>query len=79
MDRKANAAFYGASDMTPERIFVSSPNIAPDVANTFIQILSAQTSQLAKAPGMAASNSAPAPEEQSEVRTFGLPDEGSID
>jgi lipid-binding SYLF domain-containing protein len=34
MDRKANAAFYGASDMTPERIFVSSPNIAPDIANT---------------------------------------------
>jgi len=43
MDRKANAAFYGANDMTPERIFVSSPNIAPDVANTFVQILTAQT------------------------------------
>ena len=79
MDRKANAAFYGANDMTPERIFVSSPNIAPDVANTFVQILSAQTSQLAKSPGMAVVSSAPAPEEKSEVRTFGLPDEGSID
>ncbi len=79
MDRKANAAFYGANDMTPERIFVSSPNIAPDVANTFVQILSAQTSQLAKSPGMAVVSSAPAAEEKSEVRTFGLPDEGSID
>ena len=79
MDRKANAAFYGASDMTPERIFVSSPNIAPDVANTFVQILSAQTSQLAKAPGMAMSSPPPRPEERSEVRTFGLPDEGSTD
>ena len=79
MDRKANAAFYGANDMTPERIFVSSPNIAPDVANTFVQILAAQTSQLAKAPGVAASSSAPAPEEKSEVRTFGLPDEDSSD
>ena len=31
MDRKANAAFYGSTSMTPEKIFVSSPNIAPDV------------------------------------------------
>jgi len=79
MDRKANAAFYGASDMTPERIFVSSPNIAPDAANTFVQILSAQTSQIRKTPGMAMSSPAPVPEEKSEVRTFGLPDEGSTD
>ena len=39
MDRKANAAFYGSSAMTPEKIFASSPNIAPDVANTFVQFL----------------------------------------
>jgi len=79
MDRKANAAFYGASDMTPERIFVSSPNIAPDVANTFVQILSAQTSQIRETLGMAMSGPAPVAEEEPEVRTFGLPDEGSID
>jgi len=79
MDRKANAAFYGANDMTPERIFVSSPNIAPDVANTFVQILTAQTSQLAKVPGMTRSSPVPVPEDQAEVRTFGLPDEGSTD
>jgi len=79
MDRKANAAFYGANDMTPERIFVSSPNIAPDVANTFIQILTAQTSQLAKTPGMARSSPVPVAEDKPEVRTFGMPDEGSTD
>lgn len=75
MDRKANAAFYGASDMTPERIFVSSPNIAPDIANTFVQILTAQTSRLPKQPGMTTgSRAAPRDEEQPEVRTFGMPD-----
>jgi lipid-binding SYLF domain-containing protein len=79
MDRKANAAFYGANDMTPERIFVSSPNIAPDVANTFVQILTAQTSQLPSTPGMTRSSPVPVPEDKAEVRTFGLPDEGSSD
>lgn len=43
MDRKANAAFYSSTSMSPERIFASSPNIAPDIANTFVQILTAQT------------------------------------
>ena len=79
MDRKANAAFYGANDMTPERIFVSSPNIAPAVANAFVQILAAQTSQLPKTSGMTMNSPAPEPEEKSEVRTFGMPDEGSTD
>jgi lipid-binding SYLF domain-containing protein len=79
MDRKANAAFYDASDMTPERIFVSSPNIAPDIANTFVQILSAQTSRLPVQPGMSSGGPTPAPEEKAEVRTFGMPDEGSTD
>jgi lipid-binding SYLF domain-containing protein len=79
MDRKANAAFYGANDMTPERIFVSSPNIAPDVANTFVQILTAQTSKLPGTPGMTRSSPVPVPEDKAEVRTFGLPDEGSSD
>ncbi len=75
MDRKANAAFYGSSDMTPERIFVSSPNIAPDIANTFVQILTAQTSRLAKQPGMTAGSVVPPRnDQQPEVRTFGMPD-----
>jgi len=80
MDRKANAAFYSSSSMTPEKIFVSSPNIAPDTANTFVQILTAQTRRLPTSPGMQAGTGSPE-EESSNVRTFGLPeaDEPEID
>ena len=76
MDRKANAAFYGSPTMTPEKIFVSSPNIAPDIANTFVQVLTAQTARLPKSPGMQAGAGMPADsaETDSEVRTFGIPD-----
>ncbi len=76
MDRKANAAFYSSSSMTPEKIFVSSPNIAPDVANTFVQILTAQTSRLPTSPGMQA-GAAQVEEEASNVRTFSLPEAGT--
>jgi len=79
MDRKANAAFYGSSSMTPERIFASSPNIAPDIANTFVQILSAQTSRLPKQPGMTTIDSPATQDSQPEVRTFGLPEAGTGD
>ena len=79
MDRKANAAFYGSSNMTPERIFASSPNIAPDIANTFVQLLTTQTSRLPKQPGMTAMDSASTNDEQPEVRTFGLPEAGNSD
>ncbi|MCH9696080.1 MAG: lipid-binding SYLF domain-containing protein [Gammaproteobacteria bacterium] len=74
MDRKANAAFYSSSSMTPERIFVSSPNIAPDIANTFVQILTAQTSRLATQPGMNTGVGPDTDEDESEVKTFGMPD-----
>ncbi len=75
MDRKANVAFYDDTSMSPERIFVSSPNIAPDVANTFVQLLTAQTSRLPKQPGMQAGvTPEPNTGEASTVRTFGLPD-----
>lgn len=75
MDRKANVAFYSSPTMTPEKIFASSPNIAPDIANRFVQVLTAQTTRLAKAPGMTA-GAAPAPSSESEssVQTFGIPD-----
>ena len=79
MDRKANAAFYSSPSMTPERIFASSPNIAPDVANRFVQVLTAQTTRLAQAPGMATAtsrSSAPAAESESSVQTFGMPGPG---
>ena len=76
MDRKANARFYGSTSMTPEKIFVSSPNIAPNIANTFVQVLTAQTARLPRAPGMQAAgpDAVPAEEGESNVRTFGLPD-----
>ena len=75
MDRKANAAFYGSAGMTPEKIFVSSPNIAPDVANTFVQILTAQTSRLPTAPGMRA-GTLESEANSSSVRTYGMPEPG---
>lgn len=81
MDRKANAAFYGSTSMTPESIFVSSPNIAPDVANTFVQVLTAQTTRLPTLPGMqtGAGPSQEPVDEESSVRTFGVPDPGESD
>ena len=81
MDRKANAAYYGSTNMTPEAIFASSPSIAPDTANTFVQVLTAQTARLPTQPGMqaGAATSPPATEEQGEVRTYGMPDPGETD
>ncbi len=77
MDRKANASFYSDASMTPEKIFASSPNVAPNMANTFVQILTAQTRRLPTQPGMesgvsAAPQSAPQ-NDAAEVRTFGIP------
>lgn len=80
MDRSANVAFYDDISMSPERIFDSSPNIAPAIANTFVQMLTTQTSRLPKQPGMRAGvSTAPNGDEVSSVRTFGMPDpdEGS--
>lgn len=82
MDRKANAAFYGSTRMTPEKIFVSSANAAPDIANTFVQILTAQTRRLPTRPGMQTGTSTdarPAADEEANVRTFGMPDENEPD
>ncbi len=77
MDRKANAAFYNSASMTPEKIFASSPNTAPDLANTFVQLLTAQTTRLPTQPGMRAKvsqHTQAAADETSEVRTFRMPD-----
>jgi len=80
MDRKANTAFYDSSDMSPDEIFRSSPNIAPDIANSFVQLLTAQTRRLPTAPGMqsgvAGTTSTPptTSDDASEVRTYGMPD-----
>tara|TARA_B100000902_G_scaffold393402_1_gene447556 strand:- start:74 stop:853 length:780 start_codon:yes stop_codon:yes gene_type:complete len=74
MDRKANVAFYNSPNMTPERIFVSSPNIVPNIANTFVQILTAQTSQLPTQPGMNIEGTVRETNENSDVQIFGMPD-----
>ena len=79
MDRDSNAAFYGSSTITPDQIFKSSPNIAPDIANKFVQILTAQTSGLPTQPGMqpsATTGPATAGEDSPGVRTFGIPPDG---
>lgn len=81
MDRRANAAFYGSAQITPEQILAGSGNAAPSEANTFVQVLTAKTSQLPVRPGTAAA-AAKQPrsqeQEKSEVRTYGMntdPDE----
>ena len=85
MDRKANAAFYGSPSITPERIFASSGNTAPQIANNFVQLLTAQTRRLPTQPGMelgvtSASSASELPEPESRVRTYSMPepDESSL-
>ena len=73
MDRKANAAYYGNATLTPEQIFASSPGIAPDSANTFVQLLTAQTSRLPTQPGMSVETGRRSADAAPEVRTFGIP------
>ncbi len=76
MDRKANAAYYGAPDMTPEKIFASGAGTAPPGAQKFVQVLTAQTSRLPQKPPAVADGSRSAGEADAppaEVRTFGIP------
>jgi lipid-binding SYLF domain-containing protein len=86
MDKKANAAFYGSATLTPQQIFDSEGNMAPAVANNFVQVLSAQTQRLPKQPGIddAATGTTGATTDstnQPSVRTFGIgdPDSESTD
>jgi len=73
MDRKANAAFYSSASITPEQIFTGSGNAAPQAANSFVKMLTAQTNQLPMRPGMksGATSASSAPQEKSDVRTYG--------
>jgi lipid-binding SYLF domain-containing protein len=82
MDRKSNAAFYGSNSITPEQIFKSSPRVAPDVANNFVQVLTAQTRRLPQSgsmqagnPSSASSNSAP----PTAAKTYGIGDPDAPD
>lgn len=73
MDRKANAAFYGSASITPEQIFAGSGNAAPQEASNFVQVLTTQTKRLPMRPGMKSdvTSARSAPQEESEVRTYG--------
>jgi lipid-binding SYLF domain-containing protein len=81
MDRKANAAYYGDSGMTPERIFAGASMSAPDTASRFVVLLSGQTGGLpapAGLPGASSPAGARSPGEspagESGVVTYGMPD-----
>lgn len=89
MDRKSNAAFYGSSSITPEQIFKSSPKVAPDIANNFVQVLTAQTRRLPRSSSVAADSTSSASTTTSysapaaEVKTYGMgdpdaPDAGNV-
>lgn len=83
MDRKSNAAFYGSSSITPKQIFNSSGNDAPQAANNFVQILTAQTRRLPRQPGMDASTASASntTSPNTPARTYGIgdPDAPSAD
>lgn len=79
MDRKANAAFYGSSSITPEQIFESSGNAAPQVANNFVQVLTAQTRRLPRQPGMDANVATANTAKLSTARTYGIGDPDAPD
>lgn len=81
MDRKANAAYYGDSGMTPERIFEERSVSPPDTAGRFISLLAGQTGGLPKPAGLPGSaapaqgeNSRDASASESGVVTYGMPD-----
>ena len=83
MDRDANAAFYGSASITPEQIFTSSGNAAPQAANLFVQKLTAQTRRLPAQPGMetgiTANNEEPGSTSEPSVRTYGIGDPDAPD
>lgn len=76
MDRSANAAFYGSPKITPEQIFSSSGNAAPQVANQFVQVLTAQTRRLPVQPSINGEVASVSSTSQSEstVKTYGIPE-----
>jgi lipid-binding SYLF domain-containing protein len=82
VDKKSNAAFYGSANITPQQIFDSSGNAAPQVANNFVQLLTAQTRRLPEMPGMedgVASVNTVQDTTQSTVKTYGIGDPNSPD
>jgi lipid-binding SYLF domain-containing protein len=81
MDDAANAAFYGKPGITPAQIFTGSGNMAPSVANEFLQVLTAHTRKLPTLPAMDTDVPANAAAETTEsgVRTYGIEDPDARD
>jgi hypothetical protein len=82
MDRKSNAAFYGSASITPEQIFRSPPRVAPDVANNFVQTLTAQTRRLPHSSTIQASNTSSTGNNSAtpaKVKTYGVGDPDAPD
>lgn len=85
IDKRSNAAFYGSSSISAGEIFAASGNLAPPVANEFVQTLSAETRRLPAQPALAAGEDTdPADRAQQpkpKVRTFGIgsPEEAGTD
>lgn len=80
IDDDANAAFYGKPGITAEQIFSGSGNMAPAVANDFVQVLASQTRPLPTLPGM--DTDIPvntAAESKPEVKTYGIGDANAPD
>ncbi len=81
MDNKANAAYYGDSDVTPQRIFESQAMAPPETATRFVSLLAAQTGGLptpsslpAGSGGQPGNASADSATGESGVVTYGIPD-----
>lgn len=84
MDNKANAAFYGDSGMTPQRIFEGQSTAPPETATRFVALLAAETGGLPAPSGMPDATgrqhgTAPADTTTGEsgVVTYGIPDPDS--
>jgi lipid-binding SYLF domain-containing protein len=77
IDDKANEAFYGKTGITAGEIFAGPGNMAPAVANEFVQVLSAQTRDLPTLPAMSSASDVPvntAAGPKPPVRTYGIDD-----
>lgn len=81
IDHDANSAFYGRKGITADQIFTGSGNMAPAVANDFVQVLTAQTRELPTLPAMSTEvpGNTRADSKPAEVRTYGIGDPEATD
>lgn len=82
MDRKANAAFYGSPDITPEIIFAGETVTTPQVADNFVQMLTAKTDRLPAPSSLQAgtdTSAAPEPKDKPSVETYGIAEPDDVE